>query len=80
MSVSALSVQPLLTGGLLTPRRSLTVANKSSVNRCAVAQAHYRNPQQMIAEPFALNDERMNALLVATAKQLSHELKLAVPR
>jgi hypothetical protein len=40
---------------------------------------HYRDPQ-MIAEPFALNDERMDALLAATAEQLCHELKLAVPQ
>ncbi len=39
---------------------------------------YYRNPQ-MLAEPFALNDERVDALLAATAEQLCHELKLAVP-
>ena len=42
---------------------------------------YYRDPQ-MIAEPFALGDERderVNALLAATAEQLCAELKLAVP-
>ncbi|MEO6724156.1 MAG: hypothetical protein ABIU20_07830 [Blastocatellia bacterium] len=38
----------------------------------------YRDPQ-MIAEPFELTDERMDALLAATAEQLCEELKLAVP-
>lgn len=39
---------------------------------------YYRDPQ-MIAEPFAMGDERMDALLAATAEQLCGELKLAVP-
>jgi hypothetical protein len=38
---------------------------------------YYRAPQ-MLAEPFVLDDERMDALLAATAEQLCHELKLAV--
>jgi len=39
----------------------------------------YRDPQ-MLAEPFVLDDERLDALLAATAEQLCYELKLAVPR
>lgn len=39
---------------------------------------HYREPW-MIAEPFDLNDERMDALLAATAEQLCGEMKLDVP-
>ena len=39
---------------------------------------HYREPQ-MIAEPFTMTDERMDALLAATTEQLCGELKLATP-
>lgn len=39
---------------------------------------YYRDPR-MMAEPFSLSDERMDALLAATAEQLCGELKLAVP-
>ena len=39
----------------------------------------YYRAAQMLVEPFALNDERIDALLAATAEQLCHELKLAVP-
>ena len=40
---------------------------------------YYREPQ-MIAEPFTLSDERMDALLAATAEQLCVELKLEAPQ
>ncbi len=36
---------------------------------------YYRDPQ-MIAEPFTLSDERIDALLAATAEQLCAELKI----
>lgn len=39
---------------------------------------HDRDPR-MISDPFELTDERMDALLAATAEQLCGELKLAVP-
>lgn len=40
---------------------------------------YYREPQ-MIAEPFTLSDERMDALLAATAEQLCAELKIEPPQ
>lgn len=40
---------------------------------------YYRDPK-MIAEPFALSDERIDALLAATTEQLCRELKLETPQ
>ncbi|MBO0719635.1 MAG: hypothetical protein J2P41_02365 [Blastocatellia bacterium] len=39
---------------------------------------YYRDPQ-MIAEPFVLDNERIDALLAATAEQLCEELKIQTP-
>src|SRR5262245_26932167 len=39
---------------------------------------YYRDPQ-MIEEPFELDDERVDALLAATAEQLCKELKIITP-
>ena len=39
---------------------------------------YYRDPQ-VLNDPFTLSDERMDALLAATAEQLCHELKIEVP-
>lgn len=39
----------------------------------------YYRDARMIAEPFALDDERFDALLAATAEALCTELKIEVP-